>query len=69
MKTEVICSVPAERAPRWLLVVCHSDIGCGKRDQPKLWRSAERRNVRIDLGKVCRALEGRRVAKEPQSEM
>lgn len=65
--TEVICSVPAEWAPRWLLDLCHSDIGCGKRDQQSLWSTVQRGNVRTDWGKVCRALQGGRVPKEPQS--
>lgn len=69
LKTEVICPVPAEWAPpRWLLGVCHSDSGCGKSDQLSLWSTAERGNGKIDWGKVCRALQRRRVPKE-QSEM
>lgn len=58
VKTEVICSVPAEWAPRWLLGVCHSDTGCGKRDQPRLWGTAQRGNVRTDWGKSGLCKEG-----------
>lgn len=57
VKTGVICSVPAEWAPGWLLGVCHSDSGWGKRDQLSLWSTAQGGNVRIDWGKVCRALQ------------
>lgn len=67
VKTEVICSAPAEWAPRWLLAVCHSDIGCGKRDQPRLEHSTEKECE--NWLREIRALQGRRVPKEPQSEM